>query len=192
MNPFLAVPLVFAALAPIPAPEPPQVVDVGVYVMNVGKFELATGSFTIDFYLTLKSDRPIPDGAFEFMNGRAGSVDVILNEVKHKEFRVLANLYQNLDPHPRAPPGRGRRGLRDERGEVRARHGLVHHRLLPDAQERPPHPRRRLRVHERPRGLRGRDPQRGEAQGVPGAGEPLPEPCSPPPSPPRSWTSGST
>ena len=101
MNPLLAIPFALAALAPVPAadpaPEPPQVVEVGVYVMNVGKFELATGSFTIDFYLTLKSDRAIPDGAFEFMNGRAGSVDAIVNEEKHKEFRVLANLYQNLD-----------------------------------------------------------------------------------------------
>jgi hypothetical protein len=95
MNPLLLLPLAIASVAP--APEAPQVVDVGVYVMNVGKFELATGSFTIDFYLTLKSDRAIPDGSFEFMNGRAASVDVIVNEEKHKEYRVLANLYQNLD-----------------------------------------------------------------------------------------------
>ena len=85
-----------AETAPSPA-ETPQTIDVGVYVMNVGKFELASGSFTIDFYLTLKSDRPIPDGAFEFMNGRAASVDTIVNEPMHKEYRVLANLYQNLD-----------------------------------------------------------------------------------------------
>lgn len=100
-RPLLLLPLLLGALASPaaaeePAPAAPQVIDVGVYVMNVGRFELATGSYTVDFYLTLQSDRPIPEMSFEFMNGRASSLDRLVQEETRREFRVQANLYQNL------------------------------------------------------------------------------------------------
>jgi hypothetical protein len=36
----------------------PDKVRVGIYILNIGKFDLSTGLYTIDFYLNLKSDRP--------------------------------------------------------------------------------------------------------------------------------------
>lgn len=91
--------IVWTALAILPAlraEEKPQVIKVGVYVLNVGKFELSTGQYTMDFYLSLTSDRPIADNSFEFMNGRASSSDLLINEPTNKFYRIQANLYANL------------------------------------------------------------------------------------------------
>jgi len=30
----------------------------GVYVLNLGKFELATNAYTVDFYLSLRAEEP--------------------------------------------------------------------------------------------------------------------------------------
>ena len=89
----------WTALAVLPAlraEEKPQVIKVGVYVLNVGKFELSTGQYTMDFYLSLTSDRPIADNSFEFMNGRAASSDLLISEPTNKFYRIQANLYANL------------------------------------------------------------------------------------------------
>ncbi|MBI2508298.1 hypothetical protein HYV89_05090 [Candidatus Woesearchaeota archaeon] len=70
-------------------------VNVGVYVLNLGKFDVATGAFTTDFYLSMKCDDcDIGDdiGDFEFMNGRAGSVDKIIDDKDEKFYRIQANL----------------------------------------------------------------------------------------------------
>ena len=87
----------WTALAVLPAlraEEKPQVIKVGVYVLNVGKFELSTGQYTMDFYLSLTSDRPIADNSFEFMNGRASSSDLLISEPTNKFYRIQANLRQ--------------------------------------------------------------------------------------------------
>ena len=43
-----------------------QKVDVGLYVLNLGKFDVATGSFTADFYLSMKCDSYCSPDSFEF------------------------------------------------------------------------------------------------------------------------------
>ena len=83
-----------AAAPPAPgteAPAKPQEVRVGIYVLSMGKLDVTTGSFTMDFYMSLKSDRPVPE-SFEFLNGRAASVDKTVDEPNEKFFRILANL----------------------------------------------------------------------------------------------------
>ena len=77
-------------------PEGPQKVHVGLYVLSMGKLDIGTGSFTIDFYLSLKSDRPVPE-SFEFMNGRAANFEKILDEPNEKFYRILANLSSPID-----------------------------------------------------------------------------------------------
>ncbi|MGQ9661876.1 MAG: hypothetical protein ACUVWX_05985 [Kiritimatiellia bacterium] len=69
-------------------------VRVGIYVLNLGKFDISTGSFAADFYLSLKSDEPLPEGSIEFMNGRAASVEKLEASPDGKEafYRILANL----------------------------------------------------------------------------------------------------
>ena len=75
----------------------PVKVYVGVYVLNLGKFELATGAYTVDFYLSLRSEEPVEMGDFEFMNGRAATVDKLIDTPTEKFYRIQANLSQNLD-----------------------------------------------------------------------------------------------
>jgi len=74
----------------------PVKVYVGVYVLNLGKFELATGAYTVDFYLSLRSEEPVEMGDFEFMNGRAATVDKLIDTPTEKFYRIQANLSQTL------------------------------------------------------------------------------------------------
>jgi hypothetical protein len=71
-------------------------VNVGIYVLNLGKYEIATGSFTADFYLSLKCD-DICNTDFEFMNGRAASTEKIIDLPSEKFYRIQANLMSPVD-----------------------------------------------------------------------------------------------
>ena len=68
-----------------------QEVQVGVYVLNLGKFDLTAGTFTADFYLDLKCNSEC-QLEFEFMNGRANSIEKIIDEPTEKFYRIQANL----------------------------------------------------------------------------------------------------
>lgn len=72
-------------------------IKVGVYVLNLGKFDISTGAFTIDFYLSLKCESVCLKQDFEFMNGRASSVDKIIDGPYEKFYRIQANLNSQVD-----------------------------------------------------------------------------------------------
>ncbi len=67
-------------------------VNVGVYVLNLGKFDVATGSFTVDFYMSMKCMDTCPSDQFEFMNGRAATVEKTIDKPNEKFYRIQANL----------------------------------------------------------------------------------------------------
>lgn len=75
----------------------PSEVSVGIYVLNVGKFEVATGSYTVDFYLDMKCPTACDPSRFEFSNGRANTVDKIIDTPTEKFYRIQASLSQNID-----------------------------------------------------------------------------------------------
>ncbi|HZX44610.1 MAG TPA: hypothetical protein VFF28_02900 [Candidatus Nanoarchaeia archaeon] len=70
-------------------------VDVNVYLLNLGKYEISTGSFTADFYLSMKCESDC--GRFEFMNGRADKIDAITDEPNEKFYRIQAILSSPVD-----------------------------------------------------------------------------------------------
>lgn|SRR3989338_1185554 len=72
-------------------------VSVGTYVLNVGKFEVSTGSYTIDFYLDFRCDTNCSPERFEFTNGRATSIDKLIDTPTEKFYRIQASLSQNID-----------------------------------------------------------------------------------------------
>lgn len=72
-------------------------IDVGLYVLNLGKFDVGTGAFTADFYLSFECESVCPDFDFEFANGRASSVDKIIDEPNEKFYRIQANLNSPVD-----------------------------------------------------------------------------------------------
>lgn len=78
----------------------PNTILVGVYVLNVGEVDLRTGSYTIDFYLSMRCPNAGCNfGSFEFMNGRATSISLEENTTTEKFWRVQGNFYENLDLH---------------------------------------------------------------------------------------------
>jgi hypothetical protein len=72
-------------------------VKVGLYLLNLGKFDITTGSFTADFYLSFKCDSTCPEIDFEFMNGRASSIDKMIDTENEKFYRIQANLNSPVD-----------------------------------------------------------------------------------------------
>lgn len=89
----------FTAMMPLPvlAQEAPQHVRVGLYVLNLGKFDITTGAFTADFYMSMKCDEPCSPDNFELMNGRATVVDKTIDEPSEKFYRIQANLNSQVD-----------------------------------------------------------------------------------------------
>jgi hypothetical protein len=79
-------------------PASSNLVEVGVYVLNIGALDLATGQYTVDFYLSMRcANLSCNLGKFEFMNGRATSIQLQENSTTEKFWRIEANLYNNLD-----------------------------------------------------------------------------------------------
>ena len=72
-------------------------INVELYVLNLGKFDVATGAFTSDFYLDMYCEDGCDTGDFEFMNGRATSIDKITNEPNQKFYRIQASLNSPVD-----------------------------------------------------------------------------------------------
>ena len=73
--------------------------EIGVYVINVGKIDLQTGTYDLDFYLWIKSE----DGNFdksppkiEFMNGKA-TMEPIKIEPNYYESRVKGVFQKNMN-----------------------------------------------------------------------------------------------
>ncbi len=72
-------------------------VNIGLYILNLGKFDIATGSFTADFYLSMTCETECSPENFEFMNGRTSSIDKIIDEPNEKFYRIQANLNSPID-----------------------------------------------------------------------------------------------
>ncbi|MEM4755535.1 MAG: hypothetical protein QW594_00165 [Candidatus Woesearchaeota archaeon] len=75
----------------------PQEVQVGLYVLNLGRFDIATGSFTADFYLSMTCKEECITPSFEFMNGRATSIDKMIDLPNEKFYRIQASLASPVD-----------------------------------------------------------------------------------------------
>ena len=91
--------LLFCLFLPLVSAEE---VEVGIYILNLGKFDVSTGTFTADFYLSMKCENSCSPENFEFMNGRASSLDKIIDTSTEKFYRVQANLNSpvNLEKFP--------------------------------------------------------------------------------------------
>ncbi|MEM4637451.1 MAG: hypothetical protein QXK76_00305 [Candidatus Woesearchaeota archaeon] len=88
--------IVFMSLLFLPEVKSEEV-KVGIYVLNLGRFDISTGSFTADFYLSMVCEQNCSPENFEFMNGRATSVDKIIDKPNEKFYRIQANLASRVD-----------------------------------------------------------------------------------------------
>ncbi|GIU69463.1 MAG: hypothetical protein KatS3mg002_0699 [Candidatus Woesearchaeota archaeon] len=93
----LIFPLLLLSISLVNAQDNSKDVKVGLYILNLGKFDTSTGAFTADFYLSMRcEDRCSPEN-FEFMNGRATSIDKIIDEPNEKFYRIQATLNSRVD-----------------------------------------------------------------------------------------------
>ena len=88
--------IIFLLILPITSAEPAEI-KTGIYVLNLGKFDIGTGSFTADFYFSFKCDNICPVFDFEFSNGRAATTDKIIDLPNEKFYRIQANLNSQID-----------------------------------------------------------------------------------------------
>ncbi|HSW56977.1 MAG TPA: hypothetical protein VLH15_01085 [Dehalococcoidales bacterium] len=86
-----------ASALPAESSSGPVKVKVGIYVLNIGRLDTSTGAFTVDFYLSFTSDTPSDPGRFEFINGRATTIDKSIDEPTSKFYRIQAALTSNLN-----------------------------------------------------------------------------------------------
>jgi hypothetical protein len=82
--------------------EEPIKVRTGLYLLNVGRLDTITATFSADFYLSLECDKPCDPSHFEFVNGRASQVDNQGDTPTRKDYRILGNYYTaiNLKSYP--------------------------------------------------------------------------------------------
>jgi hypothetical protein len=95
-----------AATVTITAPQgnttTPQVVEVGVYVVDFKSFNVEQGTVQANFYLSLRSDAPVSINDIEFVNGHAISVDTLTDTPDRKYYRIIAGF--DADPDLRLYP----------------------------------------------------------------------------------------
>lgn len=83
--------------AAVPAAPGPHVVYIGVYVVDLREFSVGDGTYSANFYLSLRSDANISINDLEFMNGHATSVSTITDTPEEKDYRVYAEMTANPD-----------------------------------------------------------------------------------------------
>jgi hypothetical protein len=102
---FIAVPALAGADAgavPQENASCPQVVKVGVYLMDFKSFSVAEGTVQANFYLSLKSDTPVSLNDIEIINGHTTSVDTLTDTPNEKFYRIVATI--DADPDLRLYP----------------------------------------------------------------------------------------
>ncbi len=80
----------------------PEERTIGVYLINVGKIELQTGSYDLDFYIWFASTNPDVDFTrqtprFDFMNALRTTVEPSRIEPDYYEARVKGTFIKNMD-----------------------------------------------------------------------------------------------
>lgn len=69
-------------------------VNVGTYIINVGQYDITQGSYILDFYLWFEGDYT-PN--FEFTNGRAITIDKMIDKPGYVFYRIEGKFYNEID-----------------------------------------------------------------------------------------------
>jgi hypothetical protein len=93
MKRFLPLLIIFLVIAAVPSALAAEEIKVGTYLLNIGKYDISTGSYTADFYLWFRWNGTYSPENFEFMNGRANKITKLIDEPGYKFYRVEAQLY---------------------------------------------------------------------------------------------------
>jgi len=77
--------------------EDPVEISVGFYLLSLSRFDLATGTFTADFYISLKCAGGCPPPEFEFVNGRGVAVEKMLDDPGERFYRIQAAFFSPVN-----------------------------------------------------------------------------------------------
>lgn len=87
-----------AALLLLPgASAKPEEVKVGIYVLNLGEYDISIGTYTADFYLWFEWNGSKAPTNFELMNGRIAEKKLLYNETGYLFYRIHADLFEKVD-----------------------------------------------------------------------------------------------
>ncbi|MDD1702418.1 MAG: hypothetical protein LUQ31_05515 [Methanoregula sp.] len=75
----------------------PQIVKIGIDVMDFNGFSVADGTAETNFYLSLRSDEPVSLENIELMNGQITSVYSFVNTSGEKTYRIYATITADPD-----------------------------------------------------------------------------------------------
>lgn len=75
----------------------PELVNVGVYVMELNNFNVVDGAYNANFYLILSSDTPVSMDDVQIMNGHATSVETIVDTPNLKNYHIVATITASPD-----------------------------------------------------------------------------------------------
>lgn len=77
----------------------PQVISIGTYVLDITNYDARSGTFEINYFGTLTSDRPINMNDFETMNGVADKMVLFSDTPTRKYFRISGSMHTDPDFH---------------------------------------------------------------------------------------------
>lgn len=85
--------------SPFAKPGPPDPVDakVAILVNSIDGYDVKTGTFTADFFLSFTSDRPMPPLDLQFPNGKLENREVMADKPTFKLFRLSGSFKSPAD-----------------------------------------------------------------------------------------------
>lgn len=75
------------------------IVRVGFLLANVRGYDIQSGTFEADFFVTLTSDRPMPTMDLVFTNGKIETKEVMADKPRFKMYRFVGTLSSPADLH---------------------------------------------------------------------------------------------
>ncbi len=75
----------------------PQIVKIGVDIMDFNDFSVADGTAETNFYLSMRSDTPVDLDKVELINGQITAVYPFVNTTNEKTYRVYAKITADPD-----------------------------------------------------------------------------------------------
>ncbi len=73
----------------------PAHVKVGVYLLHVGKYDLQSATYSLDFYLMFKCDKVCQNINFEIMNATSSNIRLAAKQKGYLIYRIQANINKN-------------------------------------------------------------------------------------------------
>jgi hypothetical protein len=75
----------------------PQIVHIGIYLVDFKNYNVADGTVEVNYYLSLKSDSNVSIQDFEMLNGQANAIGTLIDTPHEKYYRVFAVMTADPD-----------------------------------------------------------------------------------------------